>query len=161
MWKLQFLWWGAILMTVGVAIYFVYCPSEVRQAGDAEVFVRQLFQVPDGDRVKRVREGAVEFMKAHHAHTLENSVFGVMSPNQLYLANERLNRQEGNFTHMTVVPAIVTLFNFEFARLNRLRPLARHLSVSLMSVGAVLFVLPSLDVTWRVLKVLVGQLVSW
>ncbi len=158
--RLQFLWWGAIMMTVGVGVYFVFCPQDIRQSGDARSLVRQLFQVPDGARMKVYRAKAVELWSPHHPAELRKFIYGEFSPNQLYLATEMLKDQERNFTHRDNVSAADTVITAYFVALDHSRPIARRISNVAMAVGALLFLTPSLEVSWRVLKVLISQLTS-
>ncbi len=150
--RLHLLWWGAVLMTLGWGLYLWKCPNEIKRAGSPEDYVQEKFRVPSIDSVVIAQNRARKQVEGYHPQEAGTLVLGGLKPIDVnrainYLQNQLDHAYEGSWSHFTIL-----LFRLEYLLIDQQRPFARRLCVTLLGSGALLFLIPSLEVSARVVR---------
>lgn len=150
--RLQLLWWGAILMTTGWLVYIWKCPKEVRRCGEPDDYVLEQFRAPNAYRLENARTRADAQMHGYHPGSQEPLILGGHSPNEIYIASERIKGQTSSGFEPVTARFSALLFIVQYHAIDHERAAWRRACVSLLVVGAILFLIPSVDVSIRVLR---------
>jgi hypothetical protein len=150
--RLQLLWWGAILMTVAWLMYLWKCPKEIRRSGEPDDYVLEQFQAPNSYRLENARLRALSQMEGYHPADDRPLILGGHAPNDIYKASERVKGQTSSGFEPVVTRHTSLLFTIQFHAIDHERLWWRITTVLSLATGAVVFLLPSLDVFVRVLR---------
>ena len=160
------LWWGSISMTVGYIIYAMWCPTEIRRCGEPEDYVLEQFQLRNSEHLNSAaKECLAQFifsptenpklqLASFHQGASERLIWGEISPLQLFNAVEHRKYYPHPFD-TSGAPDTTVIYKSYFVLLDRSRPLARFTSVTLLALGCGIFLLPSVDVFFKVIRKIV------
>ena len=160
------LWWGSIFMTVGYIIYTMRCPTEIRRCGEPEDYVLEQFQLRNTVHLNSAaKECLAQFIfsptenpklqaASFHQEASEKLIWGEISPLQLFTAVEHRKYHPHPFD-TSGAPDTTVIYKSYFVLLDRSRPLARFTSVTLLALGCGIFLLPSVDVFFKVIRKIV------
>ena len=147
-WRLHFIWWGALFLLIGLLIYWWRCPRPVKRAGSAEDYLALQFPLPDNYRLAKLKETVEKFVAQNQDKENDEIVLGSLTKHVLFkTANSGLCQQ---------TTADLLRFDWEWA--NKQAALSRRSAAISMILGAFLFLMPSLDVTVRVLRLLFASI---
>ena len=158
-WKLQLLWWGSISMTIGWSIYALFCPSEIRRCGEPDDYVLERFAAPSAERARRALELSEGLATGLHPNEELPSLPGGYSAAQIDTATKALDRV--SFLHRAFEPSWAQhtdmIFKIQWHIIDKSRQRLCLASLLLLAIGALMFLIPSVEVALRVLrKIVVG-----
>lgn len=153
--RLQMLWWGAVLMTIGWVIFNSKCPVEIKRAGEPRDYVLEEFSLRNQRRIKYVAARVTQLMKRYSKHETDKIIFGLYSPSQVHKACQDPSVRSDAFGNGETHPTEL-LLTINYHLIDHRNPGWSKASVIFLITGAVLFLLPSLDVSIRVLSRLIG-----
>lgn len=139
-WRLYLIWWGALLLLFGYIFYVAKCPRPIKRAPSAEDYLLLQFNLPDGYRLSRKKDEVAKFLKQYETEDSNAILIGSLSKHALKRAAIDPLKDQTR----------ADLLRFEWENENIAHPISRRLSLVLMASGAILFLLPSVDVARRV-----------
>lgn len=140
--RLHFIWWGAILLLIGLLLYWSNCPRSVKRGASAEDYIAVQLALYDDPRLSTILKPRVKAFLDRHTGT---------DPNEILLGSLTRNRLTRAAGDMLQDPTRADLLRFEWEDDNRSSPFMRRKTALFMIVGTLVFLIPSFEVTLRVL----------
>ncbi len=147
-------------MTIGYGLFLWKCPVIVRRA-DIDDYVLEQFQIRNGDLMTQIaREVESKLLRQNSdpkgvrkfdPARKDKAFWKEISPNELYNAAQ-LHPVSGDAFQTAAAQRNSILLRANYRLIEASQPFARIVCVSLLSMGALIFLLPSLDVLCRVLR---------
>lgn len=155
--KIRLLWWGAVLMTIGWFIYRYCCPPQVRRTGNPEDYVREQFMIPDTRRALAAQRLVRNLVAPYSASETSVKIYGHFP---MALAETIQSVKDHTRWAYDAPNAASTglLHEIEFHTVDHSRPIACGCSLALLCSGAGAFLIPSAEVTIRVLYTMLPPL---
>ena len=147
--RLLCLWWGAVVMAAGWVIYHWCCPKEVQRNATYVDFALEQRQSVSALRLVEAREAAQGILKQFHPGDTSTMLFGLWSPNEIYLASSKFS---GSLSQITSAPETYRemmgddrdkLFALQYFVKNHSKPTQCFLTCSLLFGGAFIFLAPA------------------
>ena len=134
---------GVHLMTVGYIIYAMRCPTEIRRCGEPEDYVLEQFQLRN---TVHLNSAAKECLAQFIFSPTENPKLQVASFHQE--ASEKLIPLQRSLR-------LTSLYHLTLCCSIEAAAFARRVSVTLLMLGCGIFLLPSVDVFFKVIRKIV------
>ena len=154
--RLQFLWWGAVFMTMGWLVYLLRCPKVVRRCGEPDDYVYEQLRLQNMANL-----GSIVQIVKDHAGNIDQTerrplIYGQISPQELYRAINSVFAAGIHPFGTNGAHFFETIYKYHYHLTDNEQNWVRHVAVILLSLGAFLFLVPSADVFLRVLRKLLG-----
>jgi hypothetical protein len=154
--RLQFLWWGAIFMTVGWLVFVFRCPKVIRRCREPDDYVLEQMQLQNMSALALVC-GEIEKRLEQEDHFDKDALrYGGVTNDELLNAvvfAPNTGKTLFNFAGANYVDVI---YRHHFYIEDHQKPWWRFCAVSFLFLGGGLFLWPSADVFLRVLRKLLG-----
>ncbi|WP_147440303.1 hypothetical protein [Notoacmeibacter ruber] len=156
--RVYLLYGGSVLVALGLLIYWIFCPTQIREFGDRNSYVRSIVEGLKPEEFRSILEnfGSV-FPKNEIGDNISGDriMFGIIGEHDVrksmsYFHNGRAISQTvaNKRRREEAVAAIVA--NFEL--LDRQRAGRCFFSFSLLVTGGLIFLIPSIEVFLRVIS---------
>ena len=155
--RLQLLYWGAIFMSLGWLLYTLQCPKVVRRSNDPEDYVNEQISVRNLALLERTRIHAKKFLEEHNFHPMNSEpiIFESIQPDQLHRSVNYLANAGAQSYDPALINHVATLLQLDYHLENVSHPKMCFATLLLLLGGAVIFLTPSGEVFFMVLRNLI------
>jgi hypothetical protein len=155
--RLLLIYFGLCAVALGSVLYARFCPDEVKHFGTSAAYV--------GGDGRSIGDFALEAIEARLRSSPLAKRYTEIRERFDLIRTDRQGRLSVDYSHDALredlaalkTEAFNAILHLYFEHLDRSHPLVRALSSLLFTIGFVCLLVPSLQVFWRVLTLLLGQ----
>ena len=153
--RIALLYAGGIFVLIGLAVFYAACPSIIRQHGNAAIYIRYVFDTGNDMELRRAHKGLSELLEKQPLKHQNDDYFNEYPARMVQSTVSRISgegQRQGILFGGQSREAIYAGLGAYFTVVNRSRRGACLACLTFMGIGALLFLLPSLEVFLMVIN---------